>query len=98
MNFEKGNENMHDFGQKKSNIDEKFPNRAGKPRVFRRLGRPRCLLCGELVEASNGYYLKDGFPYCKPCMEVIDTDLLIRICETNRKNWLKSMGFSYIDH
>jgi hypothetical protein len=31
-------------------------------------------------------------------MEVIDTDLLIRICETDRRTWLESMGFSYVDH
>ena len=98
MNFEKGSENMFDFGQKAANMDAKFPNRAGKPRIFRRLGRPRCLLCGALVGGDDGYYQKDGFPYCKPCMEVIDTDLLIRICETDRKNWLESMGFSYSDH
>lgn len=89
---------MSDFVLKKGDIDERFPNRAGKPRLFRRLGRPRCLLCGELIDASEGYYEKDGFPYCKCCLEVIDTDLLIRICETNRKKWLESMGFSYIDH
>ena len=88
---------MHDFGQKKPLAGEKFPNRAGKPRIYRRLGRPRCLLCGALVEGEQGYYERDGFPYCESCMEVIDTDLLIRICETDRKNWLKSMGFSYID-
>ena len=89
---------MSDFVPKTREIYEKFPNRAGKSRIFRRLGKPRCLLCGELIEASDGYYERDGFPYCKFCMEVIDTDLLIRICETNRKKWLESMGFSYIDH
>lgn len=84
--------------QKTKSMDEKFPNRAGKPRVFRRLGRLRCLLCGELIDESGGYYQRDGFPYCVGCMEVIDTDLLIRICEIDRKKWLENMGFSYMDH
>ena len=89
---------MNILRQKAGSTDEKHPNRAGKPRSFRRLGRPRCLLCGELIDGSSGYYQRDGFPYCVGCMEVIDTDLLIRICETNRKKWLENMGFSYMDH
>ena len=86
-----------DFRQKSRRFVEKFPNQAGAPRLFRRLGKPRCLLCGELVGVDDGYYQKDGFPYCKACMEVIDTDLLIRICETDRQTWLESMGFSFVN-
>ena len=88
---------MFDFGQKTGNTDEEFPNRAGKPRLFGRLGKPRCLLCGELIPLGEGYYQKNGFPYCKFCMEAIDTDLLIRICETDRQKWLESMGFLYLE-
>ena len=68
-----------------------------KSSVMRRLGRPRCLLCGELVGGGKAYYQRNGFPYCEACMEVIDTDLLIRICETNRVDWLEKMGFSRVD-
>jgi len=96
--FWKGSESMQGADQKRRKNGEDFCNRAGIQRRFRRLGRPRCLLCGELIALEDGFYERDGFPYCKPCMEVIDTDLLIRICETDRKNWLESMGFSYMEH
>lgn len=60
---------------------------------LRRAGRPRCLLCGEKIESGALYYQRNGFPYCFDCMEVIDTDSLIRICESERKEWLQNMGF-----
>ena len=62
------------------------------------MGTPRCLLCGEEISLQKGFYERDGFPYCNFCMEVIDTDSLIRICETNRQKWLENMGFLYVDH
>jgi hypothetical protein len=49
------------------------------------------------VGGGKAYYQRNGFPYCEACMEVIDTDLLIRICETNRVDWLEKMGFSHVD-
>ena len=56
----------------------------------------RCVLCGEPIGADRGYYRMHGFPYCEACLEDADSETLIRICETSRREWLKKMGFYYL--
>ena len=56
---------------------------------------PFCRLCGERIEEGAFFYQRNGFPYCEACMDVIDTDQLVRICELSRQEWLEKMGFLY---
>lgn len=54
-----------------------------------------CASCGEPIDQENGFYQKDGFPYCESCLDFADTETLIRICETSKREWLKHMGFTH---
>lgn len=56
-------------------------------------GDIHCTFCGEAVTNGDGFYRKHGFPYCESCLDFADAETLIRICETNKREWLKQMGF-----
>lgn len=55
----------------------------------------RCASCGEELSVGDGFYRKNGFPYCESCLDFADTETLIRICETNKREWLRQMGFTH---
>ena len=54
-----------------------------------------CTSCGEILSKGDGFYQKNGFPYCESCLDFADAETLIRICETSKREWLKSMGFTH---
>ena len=54
-----------------------------------------CVECGERIHAGLGYYQTNGFPYCEDCLELADTDTLVRICEMKKQTWLEQMGFAH---
>lgn len=55
----------------------------------------RCASCGKALRRGDGFYQKNGFPYCEDCLELADTDTLVRICETQKQTWLEQMGFAH---
>ena len=54
-----------------------------------------CVMCGDLIDAERGYYQKNGFPYCRVCIEYAEIDTLVRICEIDKRKWLEAMGFEW---
>lgn len=54
-----------------------------------------CATCGAELDAERGYYERDGFPYCRECIEYAEIETLIRICETNKREWLEKLGFYF---
>lgn len=54
-----------------------------------------CLLCGERLNPGEGFYRIHGFPYCELCLDSVDIDELVRICEIPKREWLEHMGFSF---
>ncbi len=55
----------------------------------------QCARCGEILAAGEGFYRIHGFPYCEYCLDAVDAEELIRICEIPKRIWLTNMGFCY---
>lgn len=70
-----------------------LPNCPAFSRNQRQSGEFLCTSCGELLRNGDGYYQKDGFPYCESCLDFADLETLIRICELDKREWLEGMGF-----
>ncbi|MBR7099353.1 MAG: hypothetical protein IKC59_08060 [Clostridia bacterium] len=58
-----------------------------------------CTDCRRILMDGEGYYQKDGKPYCEHCVESADLDDLIRICETNVDELYRAIGLAhgYVD-
>ncbi len=55
----------------------------------------RCASCGEPLSVGDGFYRKNGFPYCESCLDFADAETLVRICELSKREWLTQMGFEH---
>ena len=55
----------------------------------------RCQFCGRILIGGEGYYERDGKPYCEDCVESADLEDLIRICETDTDELYRSVGLSH---
>ncbi len=56
----------------------------------------RCRSCGDRLDATVGYLLKDGFPYCSTCILSALAEDLFRICELSTEEALGRLGFENI--
>ena len=54
-----------------------------------------CRYCGKILMGGEGYYQRDGKPYCEECVENADLEDLIRICETNTDELYRSVGLRH---
>ena len=54
-----------------------------------------CQACGRMLTGGEGYYQRDGKPYCEECVESADLAELIRICETDTDELYRSMGLCH---
>lgn len=73
------------------------PRRKKVHRDFlRRQGRFLCVWCGESVLQDAGHYQRNGFPYCRSCITLMNKKYLLRNCENPTEEWSKRMGFSYV--
>ena len=48
-----------------------------------------------MLTGGEGYYQRDGKPYCEECVESADLAELIRICETDTDELYRSMGLCH---
>ncbi len=55
----------------------------------------KCGYCGRILIGGEGYYQKDGKPYCEDCVESADLEDLIRICETDSHELFRSVGLTH---
>lgn len=55
----------------------------------------RCVHCGEILRAGEGFYRIHGFPYCEFCLDSAEAEELVRICEIPKRKWLEQMGFKF---
>ncbi len=55
----------------------------------------QCKHCGRILIGGEGYYRKDGKPYCEECVESADLEDLIRICETDSHELFRSVGLTH---
>ena len=55
----------------------------------------KCGYCGRILIGGEGYYQKDGKPYCEDCVESADLEDLIRICETDSNELFRSVGLTH---
>ena len=55
----------------------------------------KCQYCGRILMGGEGYYQRDGKPYCEECVESADLEDLIRICETDVDELYRSVGLTH---
>ena len=55
-----------------------------------------CFDCGRVLMGGEGYYQKDGKPYCEHCVESADLEDLIRICETDADEIYRAVGLAHV--
>lgn len=55
----------------------------------------KCQACGRILMCGEGYYQRDGKPYCEECVESADLEELIRICETDTQELYRSVGLTH---
>ena len=55
----------------------------------------KCQYCGRILMGGEGYYQRDGKPYCEDCVESADLEDLIRICETDVDELYRSVGLTH---
>ena len=55
----------------------------------------RCRSCGARLMEGDGYYEKDGKPYCEDCLEGAGLADLVRISETEVETLLSSIGLRH---
>ena len=54
-----------------------------------------CQYCGRILMGGEGYYQRNGKPYCEECVESADLEDLIRICETDTYDLYQSIGLRH---
>lgn len=55
-----------------------------------------CVICGEKADETEEIYRIHGLDYCCSCLDDLDVDTLVRICEIPKRKWLEQMGFEYV--
>ena len=55
-----------------------------------------CVICGEKADGTEEMYRIHGLDYCCSCLDDLDVDTLVRICEIPKRKWLEKMGFEYV--
>ena len=55
----------------------------------------KCGYCGRILIGGEGYYQKDGKPYCEDCLEGASLADLVRISETEVETLLSSIGLRH---
>ncbi len=54
-----------------------------------------CRSCGGRLNVGDGYYEKDGKPYCEDCVEAATLSDLVRICEAEEVELAEAIGLSH---
>lgn len=55
----------------------------------------KCQDCGRILIGGEGYYQRDGKPYCEDCVESADLEDFIRICETDKEELYRAVGLTH---
>ena len=68
-----------------------------KPREMSNRGEAcfRCRSCGAWLSAGDGYYEKDGKPYCEDCVGGATLSDLVRICEAEEDELTEAVGLRH---